>query len=134
LSGEAATEALKQFAEELEKGKATGTEKTRDASLIKLARVLIDVIQTEKDPENTPRAQDKNSSEVEQKRKTSRKPTQKHDHSHEHTPSRKKKKTKTHQPNKTRRTNRKTKNKQTKIKNREHKRPTKKRSKQFSKL
>ena len=129
LRGEAATEALKQFAEELEKGKAKSSEKTRDASLIKLARVLIDAIQTEKEPENTPKIPNQNSSETEQKRKASTKPTHKQGHTHQHNQSRKKK-TKAHQPNKTRKTNRKIKNKKTKIKKRERKRPTKKRSKQ----
>ena len=51
LHGEDATEALKEFAKELEEGRDVGAVKTRDASLLKLARVLIGVIQAEKPPE-----------------------------------------------------------------------------------
>jgi hypothetical protein len=128
LRGEAATEALKEFAEELEKGEDTSVEKTRDASLIKLARVLIDVIQTEKGPEKTPKTPDQNKPEVEHERKTTTKPSRKDDHLHEHSHSGKKKKTKMHQPSRTGKANRKTKNETTKVKSREHGRPTKKHS------
>jgi len=118
LRGEAAIEALKEFSEELEKGDATSEEKTRDASLIKLARVLIDVIQADKAPEKTPKTPDQNKPEVEHKRKTTTKPSRKHDHLREHSHSRKKKKTKMHQPSRTGKANRKTRNKKTKVKSR----------------
>lgn len=127
MRGEAATEALKKFAEELEKGEDTSAEKTRNASLIKLARVLIDVIQTDKDPEKTSKTSDQNKTEVENERKTTIRPSLKHVHSHEHPG--KKKKTKKHQPSRIGKADRKTKNKETRVRGKEHGRLTKKHSK-----
>ncbi len=119
LRGEAATEALKEFAEELEKGEATSVEKTRDASLIKLARVLIDVIQADKAPEKTPKTPDQNKPEAENKRKIETKPQRKQDNLHQQSHSRKKK-TRMRQPSRTRKANRETKNKKRKVKSRDH--------------
>jgi len=67
LHGEDATEALKEFAKELEKGGDIGAVKTRDASLLKLARVLIGVIQAEKPPEEITQQPDLNMQDVEPK-------------------------------------------------------------------
>jgi len=126
LQGEAATEALKKFAEELEKGEDTSAEKTRNASLIKLARVLIDVIQTDKDPEKTFKTPEQNEREVENGSKTTIRPPLKHVHSHEHPG--KKKKTKMHQPSRIGKANQKTKNKETRLRGKMHGRQTKKHS------
>ena len=128
LRGEAATEALKKFADELEKAEDTSAEKTRNASMIKLARVLIDVIQADKNPEKTSKTPDQNKREIEEEKKITTRPSRKHDHSHEHARSEEKKKTKIHQPSRARKTNRKTKNKERRGKSRQHGTLTKKHS------
>ena len=132
LSGEAATKALKEFAEELEKGRGPSGEKTRDASLIKLARVLMDVIQADRAPGKPPEQPDQNKQDVERKEKTVTEPP------HKHGQPRKKKKAKMHKQSRTRtasrKASRKAKNKKTKVKvkRKEHRRRQAKRSSKLS--
>jgi hypothetical protein len=112
LSGEAAAKALKEFAEEIEKGRDPSGEKTRDASLVKLARVLIDVIQADRVPEkpSEPPSQSKQDVEHEEKIVTVTEPP------HKHGQSRKKKKPKMRKQSKIRTASRKAKNKKKKVK------------------
>ena len=128
LSGEAATTALKEFAEELEKGRGPSGEKTRDASLIRLARVLIDVIQADRAPEKAPEPTDQNKQDVESENKT----TIVTEPLHKHVQSRKKKKAKMHKQSRIRTASRKAKNKKkkVKVKRKEHRRQAKRNSKQ----
>jgi hypothetical protein len=126
LSGEAATKALKEFAEELEKGRGPSGEKTPDASLIKLARVLMDVIQADRAPGKPPGQPDQNKQDVEREKKT----TTVTEPQHKHGQPRKKKKAKMHKQSRTRTASRKAKNKKTKVKvkRKEHRRRQAKRS------
>jgi hypothetical protein len=130
LSGEAATKALKEFAEELEKGRGPSGEKTPDASLIKLARVLMDVIQADRAPGKPPGQPDQNKQDVEREKKT----TTVTEPQHKHGQPRKKKRAKMHKQSRTRtasrKASRKAKNKKTKVKvkRKEHRRRQAKRS------
>jgi hypothetical protein len=128
LSGEAATMALKEFAEELEKGRGPSGEKTPDASLIKLARVLMDVIQADRTPEKPSEQPDQNKQDIESEKKTATVTEPPHKHGH----SGKKKKAKMHKQSRTRTASRKAKNKKTKVKvkRKEHRTQAKKNSKQ----
>jgi hypothetical protein len=122
LRGEDATEALKEFAEELEKGRSAGAEKTRDASLIKLARVLIDVIQADKPPEKIAEQPNQDMKDVEGQKMVSEPP-------HEHDHSEKEKKTKMHKRSRIRTGKRKPKaKKKTITKSNKHRRQAKKHS------
>jgi hypothetical protein len=126
LSGEAATKALKEFAEEIEKGRGPSGEKTRDASLVKLARVLIDVIQAGRAPEKPLEPLNQNKQDVQREKKTVT------ELPHKHGQSRKKKKAKMHKQRRARTASRKAKNKKkkVKVKGKEHRRQAKRNSKQ----
>jgi hypothetical protein len=129
LSGEAAAKALKEFAEEIEKGRDPSGEKTRDASLVKLARVLIDVIQADRVPEKPSEPPSQSKLDVqrgEENTVTVAEPPRKH------AQSRKKKKPKMHKQSRTRTASRKAKNKKKKVqgKRKEPRRRAKRSSKQ----
>ena len=123
LRGEAATEALTEFVEELEKGRGPITEKTRDASLIKLARVLIDVIQADKAHEKPSELSDQDKHDVKSE-KTAIEPPHKHYDSG-------KKKANMHGPSGAKAAAPKARKRRTKIsvKGKKHRRPPKKHSK-----
>jgi type IV secretory pathway VirB10-like protein len=127
LSGEAATKALKEFAKELERGRDPSGEKTPDASLIKLARVLIDVIQADRASEKTPDTPNQNKQDVERKKKTVMEPP------HKHVQPRKRKKAKMHKQSRTRTASRKAKNRKTKVKVKVKRKKHRKKAKRNSK-